>query len=268
MGTDLLVCDLDGTLVDGSLEIAPVLLEALRAARARGLRLSLATGRMPPGAARYRDALELVEPLIFYNGALVRDHVGGRDLLALTLPRGLLARAWRVVADAPVHPLFYRDDRLYAVGRTYAVRQYADEQGLALTIVDEPDSFLRLGAFVKALLIGHPADLAVVRAELEGVVGADARLVATRTDYLELIPAGASKGAALRHLAAHLGVPAGRVVAVGDQENDLEMLTEAGHGIAMAHAPERVRRAARRVAPPGPGGLLGALAEALPAYFR
>jgi len=58
----------------------------------------------------------------------------------------------------------------------------------------------------------------------------EARLVMTRTDYLELIPAAASKGVALRHLCEHLDVPLGRTIAVGDQENDLEMIEAAGLG--------------------------------------
>src|SRR5260370_30797837 len=83
------------------------------------------------------------------------------------------------------------------------------------------------------------------------------RLVRPGHDFLEIIPVAASKGAALARLAEHVGVPLHRVVAVGDQENDLEMLREAGLGVAMPHAPEAVRRAAGSVAPPPPArGLL------------
>ncbi len=53
----LLVCDLDGTLVDTSLVLDPALVEAFREAAGRGLLIALATGRMPPGAERYREEL-------------------------------------------------------------------------------------------------------------------------------------------------------------------------------------------------------------------
>ena len=268
MTYDLLVCDLDGTLLDDSPVLDPALVGAFHRARERGLLIALATGRMPPGAERYRDELGVTAPCVFYNGALVRDHVAGRDLLVETLPRGILARAFEVFAHAPVHPLFYRDDQLYCLQRTFPVQEYAEHQDLRLEVVPEPDAFLRLGAFVKALFIGHPADLPTVRRELEDVAGDTARLVMTRTDYLEMIPAAASKGAALRHLATHLGVPMDRIVAVGDQENDLEMIQAAGCGVAMPGAPERVRAAADRVAPTAAeGGLLRLLQELLPAHF-
>ena len=268
-GYELLVCDLDGTLIDDSMTLQPSLAEAFRVASGRGLAISIATGRMPAAADRYRDELGITAPVIYYNGALVRGGNGRADLVSLTLPRGVLARAWAVFSNAPVHPIFYRDERLFCVEKTFAVRRYCDEEGLRVEVVDHPAGFLQLGAFIKTLLIGHPRDLDVVRTELTPVVAEHGRLVRTRSDYLEIIPVAASKGAALESLAAHLDVPLARVVAVGDQENDLEMLRAAGLGVAMPHAPEAVRRAADRVAPPAvEGGLLTLFGELFPGRFR
>lgn len=265
---DLLVCDLDGTLLDDSMVLDPAVVEAFHRAAGRGLAISLATGRMPAAADPYRDQLGVTAPVIYYNGALVRGANGGPDLVSLTLPRGVLDRAWTVFSQAPVHPIFYRDDRLFCLERTLAVRRYCDEEGLRADVVDAPAEFLALGGFVKSLLIGHPNDLGIVREDLTPVVAEHARLVRTRADYLEIIPVGASKGAALARLAAQLGVPLARVVAVGDQENDVEMLREAGLGIAMPHAPEPVRLAARRTAPSAAdGGLLRLFRELFPGRF-
>jgi Cof subfamily protein (haloacid dehalogenase superfamily) len=265
---DLLVCDLDGTLLDDSMQLDAALVEAFHRAAARGLAISLATGRMPAAADPYRDQLGITTPVIYYNGAVVRGGEGEPDLVSLTLPRGVLGRAWTVVSHAPVHPVFYRDDRLFCAERTLPVRQYCEEEGLTVDVVPDLEEFLGLGAFIKSLLIGHPRDLDIVRAELTPIVAEHGRLVRTRHDYLEIIPVAASKGAALARLAAHVGVPLHRVVAVGDQENDLEMLREAGLGIAMPHAPEAVRRVADRVAPSAAdGGLLRLLGELFPDHF-
>jgi len=262
---DLLVSDLDGTLIGASLTLDPDMVAALRAAPARGLHVTLATGRMPAATERYSATLEIRTPVIFYNGALIRDLDTGQDLLRLTLPRGVLRRAWEVIAHAPVHPLFFRDDRLYCVDRTPPVREYCEEEGLRVHVVDDPAAFLAEGAFVKSLLIGHPDALDVMRPALEAGVAGEARIVRTRATYLELIPPTASKGLALARLAEYLEVPLARVIAVGDQENDVDMLRAAGLGIAMPHAPEFVREAADRVAPgPEAGGLLALLRELLP----
>jgi len=63
-------------------------------------------------------------------------------------------------------------------------------------------------------------------------------------------------------------VPLADIVAVGDQENDVEMIRAAGLGVAMPGAPEAVRNQAGRVAPtPDKGGLLALFREILPEYF-
>jgi Cof subfamily protein (haloacid dehalogenase superfamily) len=264
----VLVCDLDGTLLLDPPDLDPELVEGCRRAVERGLVFSIATGRMPPGAERYVAELGADGPGIFYNGALVRDAVDGRDLMRLTLPRGLIWRAHEVFAHAPISPLFYRDDQLYCLDESWAARLYAEEQAVPLEVIDQPADFLSMGGFVKTLFIGHPETLPIVRDELTHAVGGEARLVMTRRDYLEMIPPTASKGAALRVVADHLGVPLEEIVAVGDQENDLEMIRAAGLGVAMPQAPEVVRGHADRVAPtPDQGGLLALFREILPEYF-
>jgi Cof subfamily protein (haloacid dehalogenase superfamily) len=265
VGYDLAVFDLDGTLIDASLRIDPDLTAALLTAARRGVRVTIATGRMPAAVERYSAELDIRTPIIFYNGALIRHPETGEDLLALHLPRGVLGRAWPTIAEAPVHPLFFRDDRLYCVDRTAPIREFCEEEGLRVSAVDDPAGFLAQGSFVKSLLIGPPDALDVLRPALERAVGGEARLLRTRGRYLEVVPPTASKGAALRRLAHYLEVPMDRIIAVGDQENDEDMLRAAGLGIAMPHAPEPVRRAADRVAPPPTaGGLLAVLRELLP----
>jgi hydroxymethylpyrimidine pyrophosphatase-like HAD family hydrolase len=61
---------------------------------------------------------------------------------------------------------------------------------------------------------------------------------------------GVSKGDALQRLADHLGVPQARVMAIGDQGNDVPMLTWAGVGVAMGNASPAAKAAADWVAPP------------------
>ena len=69
-------------------------------------------------------------------------------------------------------------------------------------------------------------------------------------------------------LSRHLGIPAERIIAAGDQENDLELIRGAGLGIAMTHSPEAVKAVADRIAPRfEEGGLLPLFRELLPEYF-
>ncbi len=252
MGYDLLVLDLDGTILDRTMRLDPSVAGAIRRAVDRGLRVTLATGRMPPASRRYWEELGVTVPVILYNGALVRDPASGEDLVRWTLPLGLPWTAFPAYANAPVHPLFFDGDELFCLEQTFPIIRYCEEQGLIADAIQDPEEFLSARELVKCLFIGHPDVLPIVRGELEERVAPSARLAMSRSDYLELLPARASKGIALEWLARHLDIPLERTIAVGDQENDLEMIRAAGVGVAMPHAPAHVRAQADRVAPPPP----------------
>src|SRR5438093_770234 len=69
----LLVADIDGTLVTSSREITPRVLDAVRAAQRKRVRVCLATGRIWPSAEPYFRRLGADPPAILYNGGLVYD---------------------------------------------------------------------------------------------------------------------------------------------------------------------------------------------------
>ena len=66
----------------------------------------------------------------------------------------------------------------------------------------------------------------------------------SKPNYLEIVPFGVNKAEALQHVTAILGLELSQVAAIGDGLNDIEMLREAGLGIAMGNAPEAVKSVA------------------------
>ncbi|MGE5223079.1 MAG: HAD family hydrolase, partial [Omnitrophica WOR_2 bacterium] len=64
---------------------------------------------------------------------------------------------------------------------------------------------------------------------------------------IEIVASGVSKGSALQYLAEHLGIPPQAILAIGDSENDLDMIQYAGTGVAVGNALESVRAVANRV---------------------
>lgn len=267
MSYQLLALGLDGTLVDGSMQLDPALRDALRRAAARGLRVTLVTDRAPSGARRYWEELDITAPVILYDGALVRDPATGVDLVEDALPAGLAWQTYALYANAPVHPVFFSGDVIYCLERTQVIARYCAEHELDLEEIGHQEAFLGEASFSRCLFIGHPDVLPILRADLEETVGS-ARLSLSRPDHLELRPEEASTGRALTWLAAHLGVPLEWTIAVGVRESDVEMLRAAGVGVAMPHAPARVRAAADLVAPsPEAGGLLALFAELSPEHF-
>ena len=75
-------------------------------------------------------------------------------------------------------------------------------------------------------------------------------IVRSHANFVEGNPLGVSKGDALRRLARHVGVTQERVMAIGDQGNDVSMIRWAGVGVAMGNASPKAKAVAEWIAPP------------------
>ncbi|GIH60122.1 Cof-type HAD-IIB family hydrolase [Microbispora siamensis] len=231
-----IVTDLDGTLVGRDLAMVPASRDALRRFRAAGGEVVIATGRMELSARPFYDELGLDGAAILYNGARTVDLGTGAVLRSRHLP----PRAWRTLlgmfGDLPegVYPVAFCGGEALAVDDVPELRDYARRDGIDLR--DPGDwSALPPGGITKCMLIGDPLpELAI-----PGTV-----TVRSEATYLEVLPEGATKGTALRALAAAHGVPLEQIAAVGDNPNDIDMIAMAGLGVAVGDGHPDVRAAA------------------------
>ena len=73
---------------------------------------------------------------------------------------------------------------------------------------------------------------------------ADAEVFTSQAHLLEALPPGSSKGAGLKWLLDDLGLDPAQVMAIGDGDNDIEMLQLVGLGVAMANATDALKQVA------------------------
>jgi hypothetical protein len=242
----LVVADLDGTLRSRTLGITPGVRAAVRQAQARGVRVCVATGRMWPSAAPWVTMLGADAPAILYNGGQVRDFAADRVLYDRRLPALVARQALALIRrepDARIH--LYVDDRVYVERLDPLTDAYAADDGVSVDVVPALEALLTRDPY-KMLLIGSPERMAAL-GDAVRASGLAVHAVQSEPHYLEILPPGVSKGAALGPLLAALGVAAEEVIAVGDNWNDLEMIEAAGFGVAMGHAPAGVRARADHV---------------------
>ncbi|MEU4549279.1 Cof-type HAD-IIB family hydrolase [Nonomuraea dietziae] len=231
-----IVTDLDGTLVGRDLAMVPASRQALRRFRSAGGEVVIATGRMERSARRYYDELGLDGATILYNGARTVNLATGEVLRARHLP----VEAWKALLDLfgelpeGVHPVVFSGGEALALHDVPGLRDYARRDGIALR---DPGGWAALppGEITKCMLIGDPFPAP----DIPGTV-----TVRSEATYLEVLPEGASKGSALRELAAARGVPLEEIAAVGDNPNDIDMITTAGLGVAVGDGHPEVRKAA------------------------
>lgn len=260
MGTDrseiaLLVLDIDGTIAGRSNTVRPPVLAAVAAARAKGIRVAIATGRMFRSARRFAEAVGADLPIISYNGAWIKDprtdavhwHRPVGRQLATELLDYFEQPEWRKTVS--VH--FYIDDKLYVRDLSPASASYATRSGIEAIAVGDLRNTLATEPTKILALSPDAAEIARVTAGLQARYSPE-QLYCTRSvpTFIEACHPKVSKGEAVCFLAERmLGLTAKNVMAIGDNFNDLEMLQYVGLGVAMGSAPAAVKAAAQWVAP-------------------
>lgn len=256
----LVAVDLDGTLLGPDLKISPRTRAAISAARVRGVHFVIATGRMYQSAAPYARELELEgAPLVAYNGALVREFPSGRTVHHEPVPVETCLRAARHCEDRGYHVQAYVDDQLHVPDLGLRTEQYVSVSQVRAHPVGPLSRWLKAPS-TKMLVVDEPERIEAIQADLRELLGPSVSVVQSYPLFLEIVSSKVSKGTALQATAEALGLGQAEVAAVGDAANDLPMLAWAGVSFAMAHAPERVKRAAAYVTESAPGD---GVAEAL-----
>jgi Cof subfamily protein (haloacid dehalogenase superfamily) len=273
----LIALDLDGTLIGEDLVLGDRTIAAIGAARSRGIAVSIVTGRMTTSALPFARTLGLVDPIVAYQGALVRalpppeaDPRLGRILahrpLVPDAAREVIAWAKSVGLEPHVNHI----ERFVIQADDPRAEDYSSFLGARAQVVDDLATWLRfpVSKVIAVAAASDPIPESVL-AEGRRRFAGRAAVTISHPRFLEFLAPGVSKLVGVRHLARRAGVPLGRVLAVGDQFNDLEMLAGVGHGAAMSGAPRAVREAGRYLAPPvgeeGTAQLIERLALAEPA---
>lgn len=252
MRYELLITDIDGTLLNREHELPDVNALAVRLLNERGFAFTLATGRIEAAVSAFVRALNVSIPVILYNGARLVNPSSGQVLFQRHLRPSAVMAALELLRDFSVDVNLYSEGKLFVCCRTEAVREHELKDGVNAHVVGDLLPFVRTrcpGPVTKLLIIGDERSLAQIELAFGSRPQRDATLVRSESTYLEVLPVGVSKGLAMKVLCRHLGVPLEKVVAIGDAPNDLDMLVMAGLGIAVANAHDAVISAADYVAP-------------------
>lgn len=255
MAIRLLALDLDGTLLDPHGRITEGNRTALEEARACGVRVALVTGR------RFRDArpialdLGLDVPLIAHNGALTKHAETLETVAVLPLPLSAARRALQIGRSVGADSLLSDDheglgllvyDHLRGDNRaaqsyvTWSRRIHGDEGDEAVRQVNSLEEYLDHEP-VHLAFSGGCDEMQTLGTLIRSELGSDVKVFLTtypKRDFalLDVVHPQASKGVGVAAAAAELGVTREEVMAIGDNFNDLEMLSYAGTGVVMGNA--------------------------------
>jgi Cof subfamily protein (haloacid dehalogenase superfamily) len=247
MAVRLIALDIDGTLLDSRWQISEANRAAIAEAARRGIEVALVTGRRYDFAMPVAHKLDAPLTMIVNNGALIRSKEGQTHLRHL-LPRNIaeqvlrLTLTWRegaaVIFDRPVEKqlmleVLDPDDSLRYAYYSRNLQFIGLAKPLESCLTEDP---------IQVMFSGKVAPMRDAEAALRGAAFAEEFALAVTCyeskDFamIDVINPACSKGSSLAEWAAVRGFAREEVMAIGDNHNDLEMLTFAGIPVVMGNS--------------------------------
>lgn len=230
--------DIDGTLVDPETrQVSAKTMQLLRRLRQRGTLICLATGRSPV-------ALPNMEGIVFdayltFNGSLCytpKETVYSNPIPTEMVDKliGNAAALGRPVSVATRQGLF-------ANGIDQDLADYYKLANLELTVAEDFAEASRREVY-QIMLGCREEDFSSVLRHTAGV-----KIAVSWDRAVDVIPADSGKEVGIQRILGHFGLSRAEALAFGDGNNDIEMLTTVGTGVAMANASPRLKAVADAV---------------------
>lgn len=251
MQYNLIALDLDGTALDPKNQVTPATVEAIRQARQRGVRVVVSTGRICGEAAEFARQLGVDDYMVTSGGAALSLLGEERCFMRLSIPWEASVRAAAALERVGLSTMVYVGEKLVITPYDEMMfGQYKTNEGYLENklVVPSVAAWIADGRVMVDKIFSRSADPAIIqnaRQVLRGIPGV--RVMSSGRDNVEVVSPAADKGTALSMVCRLYGADLSRCAAVGDSENDLEMLRAAGLPIAMGNASDEVKALCRHV---------------------
>ena len=246
----LIVSDFDGTLANSENEVTDEVKNAINSYVEDGGIFAVCTGRILPSILPRVRAIGLKGLVIACQGSVIANIESGEIIKSVGFTSAETAEICAYLESIGTKVHAYFTDGFYSdlpEGEKH-LKLYEDITGVKGLHSDKPLSQIVKGEnFNKVATLCHPDEQDELYKKISEKFGARFDVTCSAKVLIEISPMGETKGAAVRFLSAHYGVPIEKCCAVGDNLNDLSMIEAAGVGVAVGNAVDGLKAAANFV---------------------
>lgn len=242
----LLVSDMDATLLCDDHSISEKNRQAIEYFIENGGRFTVATGRMVEAVRAYLPKFSINAPAVLHNGAKIYDYDMDKPLFEKFIEEERKQAIKRVYEDFPDVGLeVYSNEIVYVYRKCEETKRFLTRD---YEVVYEMPKEVWTKPWIKVLLIGEKPLIdkyePIYRAEYDSGYA-----VRSGDKYLDVVANGVSKGKGLLETAKLMNIGRSKIIAVGDNMNDISMLEAAGISYAVENGSDSVKNAADHIAP-------------------
>lgn len=246
----LIVSDIDGTLLRSDKHISFVTKQRIFDLIYKGHIFAIATGRMHGAGKIITTELDYDGFLISCNGAVVKHLKTGEVIQAIELAPELAKQVVDVCEQYGAYYHLYDIEAIYASRYANLAQKYAEgmpalPEGYHFTVAfpeDLPAMVGQVPIYKIGLYHEDPETFSAVMKTLQKIEGLET--CKSLDTSFDVMAKGVTKATGIEAIRAYYDIPLEHVIAFGDNENDMDMISYAGIGVAMGNAMEELKAAA------------------------
>jgi hypothetical protein len=242
----LVAIDLDFTLLTAERTPHAEGAKAIQIALQNGILVVPASGRNYASIQPFANQLGLGPGAVASNGGHVVG-LDGAELRYTQLDQSVLHAVLDFATQHRLYTKLYTRSGVHSLYENEFAQLYRSR---AKHVFPQPISLeeAKSIAVAKLMMVDSPARLATIRPDAEQLFAPElAEWVASEPEYLEVLPANVDKGSGLALLAQSLNIQNAQIAAIGDYDNDIQMVRWAGFGAAVANASPGLLQVAKHV---------------------
>jgi len=243
---ELIVLDLDGTLLNKYGEIGEKSFEYINELKKMGVKFSFATGRLHNSITHFASELNLDAPLISLDGAIIKSFPSNQIVYESYIKKSYVAKAIKMADEALLKVALSHDNAIYYTAENSLVPQLMEKYEAKFEQVDSYEPFLSrtleiviCGDYKKS--IKHIED----KMKFPSAIGLKTSFYKSNDQdgvyFLEIRNKKCSKGDGFLRLAKHLKINIKKCAVIGDWYNDRSLFRTKALKIAIANAVEEIK---------------------------
>lgn len=232
-------CDLDYTLLDNNKDVSVGNLEAIKAFEEKGNHFVICTGRVSFAIKKYKDLLN-AKNLILSNGAMIISN--DKEIKKRLLSKETMARITNYALDNNINIRYFSDDHMILLNKEVASKRgYMYKERID---VDRNNVFEHInGASITKLVISSDDKQILEKAEKDlKDMNLEVELSYSTPVFLEVTVLNQNKGNGVKEYCEYNSIDIKDTISIGDNDNDLSMLTVTGYSACPSNATDDVKK--------------------------
>ena len=238
----MIATDIDGTILPYHGEFSQNVKDCIKKLNDSGIKVILVTGRMHSSATPLAAQLGLNLPIISYQGGLIKD-MSGKTLFQTELDSEITKEIIKWGRANDVHLNLYMNDKLYVENDNEIIKYYIQGKFVDYTVCSFDD--LEVKNVNKLLAIDiYDADRVTSWVNILKEKYPDLYIVKSTPYFCEIGSRDAKKSLGVEFLCKMWGLNKSEVMAIGDQNNDIDLIQSGGIGVAMDNSTPELKQVA------------------------